>query len=123
MRGTARFREPARAAVTKPVEEPSAPSQDLGLQGAAIKEEKQPAAPDSRRPLRGPQQIVDVREELRQAMRMDTQAPLTGIEDRLLKPLSALGFTGEMRELAAVISRDILARDPNVRYEKTLCNV
>ncbi|KAK2818955.1 hypothetical protein Q5P01_024516 [Channa striata] len=38
--------------------------------------------------------------------------------ERLLKPLSGLsGMTGEMRELAAIISRDIYLHSPNVRWE------
>ncbi|XP_028318937.1 katanin p60 ATPase-containing subunit A-like 2 isoform X1 [Gouania willdenowi] len=38
--------------------------------------------------------------------------------ERLLKPLSGLsGMSGEMRELAAIISRDIYLHSPNVRWE------
>ncbi|XP_029300894.1 katanin p60 ATPase-containing subunit A-like 2 [Cottoperca gobio] len=38
--------------------------------------------------------------------------------ERLLKPLSGLsGLSGEMRELAAIISRDIYLHSPNVRWE------
>nr|XP_046231182.1 katanin p60 ATPase-containing subunit A-like 2 [Scatophagus argus] len=38
--------------------------------------------------------------------------------ERLLKPLSGFsGMTGEMRELAAIISRDIYLHSPNVRWE------
>ncbi|XP_044029016.1 katanin p60 ATPase-containing subunit A-like 2 isoform X3 [Siniperca chuatsi] len=39
-------------------------------------------------------------------------------KERLLKPLSGFsGMSGEMRELAAVISRDIYLHSPNVRWE------
>ncbi|XP_059214142.1 katanin p60 ATPase-containing subunit A-like 2 [Centropristis striata] len=38
--------------------------------------------------------------------------------ERLLKPLSGFsGMSGEMRELAAIISRDIYLHSPNVRWE------
>ncbi|NXI40937.1 KATL2 protein, partial [Galbula dea] len=37
--------------------------------------------------------------------------------ERLLKPLSAFGLTGEMRELAMVISRDIYLHNPNVKWD------
>ncbi|XP_067339326.1 katanin p60 ATPase-containing subunit A-like 2 isoform X2 [Channa argus] len=38
--------------------------------------------------------------------------------ERLLKPLSGFsGMTGEMRELATIISRDIYLHSPNVRWE------
>ncbi|KAK7896429.1 hypothetical protein WMY93_021754 [Mugilogobius chulae] len=38
--------------------------------------------------------------------------------ERLLKPLSGFsGITGEMRELASIISRDIYLHSPNVRWE------
>ncbi|TKS84277.1 Katanin p60 ATPase-containing subunit A-like 2 [Collichthys lucidus] len=39
-------------------------------------------------------------------------------KERLLKPLSGFsGMSGEMRELAAIISRDIYLHSPNVRWE------
>ncbi|XP_049908415.1 katanin p60 ATPase-containing subunit A-like 2 isoform X2 [Epinephelus moara] len=39
-------------------------------------------------------------------------------KERLLKPLSGFsGMSGEMKELAAVISRDIYLQSPNVRWE------
>ncbi|XP_063065927.1 katanin p60 ATPase-containing subunit A-like 2 isoform X2 [Engraulis encrasicolus] len=37
--------------------------------------------------------------------------------ERLLKPLGQSGMDGEMRELAAVISRDIYLHNPNVRWD------
>ena len=66
---------------------------------------------------RAPPQIIDLRDEIRQATKLDTGAnQFAAMEDRLLKPLGGLvGWTADMRELAAVISRDILTHDPNVR--------
>ncbi|XP_051794303.1 katanin p60 ATPase-containing subunit A-like 2 isoform X4 [Acanthochromis polyacanthus] len=41
-----------------------------------------------------------------------------GVNERLLKPLSGFsGVNGEMRDLAAIISRDIYLHSPNVRWE------
>ncbi|XP_077593955.1 katanin p60 ATPase-containing subunit A-like 2 isoform X1 [Stigmatopora nigra] len=41
-----------------------------------------------------------------------------GEEERLLKPLSGFsGMSGEMKELAAVINKDIYLHNPNVRWE------
>ncbi|XP_031433290.1 katanin p60 ATPase-containing subunit A-like 2 isoform X2 [Clupea harengus] len=37
--------------------------------------------------------------------------------ERLLKPIGLSGMNGEMRELAAVISRDIYLHNPNVRWD------
>uniref|UniRef100_A0A3Q3G8H0 Katanin p60 ATPase-containing subunit A-like 2 n=1 Tax=Kryptolebias marmoratus TaxID=37003 RepID=A0A3Q3G8H0_KRYMA len=40
------------------------------------------------------------------------------LQERLLKPLSGFsGMSGEMKELAAIISRDIYLHSPNVRWE------
>ena len=39
-------------------------------------------------------------------------------DDRLMKPVGGLsGYSSEMRELAAVISRDIYLHNPDVRWE------
>ncbi|KAM8743481.1 katanin p60 ATPase-containing subunit A-like 2 isoform 1-T1 [Acanthopagrus schlegelii] len=47
-----------------------------------------------------------------------TPVPLSNEEERLLKPLSGFsGMSGEMRDLAAIISRDIYLHSPNVRWE------
>uniref|UniRef100_A0A3Q4GVC3 Katanin p60 subunit A-like 2 n=1 Tax=Neolamprologus brichardi TaxID=32507 RepID=A0A3Q4GVC3_NEOBR len=43
---------------------------------------------------------------------------LRKFDERLLKPLSGFsGMSGEMRELATIISRDIYLHSPNVRWE------
>eukprot|EP00048_Salpingoeca_helianthica_P008587 m.124273 g.124273 ORF g.124273 m.124273 type:complete len:590 (+) comp14646_c0_seq4:136-1905(+) len=91
---------------------------DMGLSGTAITAAGSGAAAAvaARQAGRGPPQIVDVKDELRNVLRNATQEAMTGVEDRLLKPVSGLGWSGELRELANVISRDILTRDPNVRW-------
>ncbi|XP_043106055.1 katanin p60 ATPase-containing subunit A-like 2 isoform X2 [Puntigrus tetrazona] len=44
--------------------------------------------------------------------------PCTDFSERLLKPISAfIGMNSDMRELAAVISRDIYLHNPNVRWD------
>lgn len=41
--------------------------------------------------------------------------------ERLLKPLGAfIGMTGEMRELASVVSRDIYLQNPNVKWDNII---
>uniref|UniRef100_A0A672MBL3 Katanin p60 ATPase-containing subunit A-like 2 n=1 Tax=Sinocyclocheilus grahami TaxID=75366 RepID=A0A672MBL3_SINGR len=48
----------------------------------------------------------------------DSVLPCTDFSERLLKPVSAfIGMNSEMRELAAVISRDIYLHNPNVRWD------
>ena len=88
---------------------------ELLLQATGIERAGGNVAHDGRKTAKGPAQIIDIREELKAATRLDGDQ-FNGIEDRLLKPLSGLGWSAEMRDLAAVISRDILTRDPNVRW-------
>uniref|UniRef100_A0A673M7Z8 Katanin p60 ATPase-containing subunit A-like 2 n=1 Tax=Sinocyclocheilus rhinocerous TaxID=307959 RepID=A0A673M7Z8_9TELE len=48
----------------------------------------------------------------------DSVLPCTDFSERLLKPVSAfIGMNSDMRELAAVISRDIYLHNPNVRWD------
>uniref|UniRef100_A0A8C1H104 Katanin p60 ATPase-containing subunit A-like 2 n=1 Tax=Cyprinus carpio TaxID=7962 RepID=A0A8C1H104_CYPCA len=48
----------------------------------------------------------------------DSVLPCTDFSERLLKPISAFtGMNSDMRELAAVISRDIYLHNPNVRWD------
>uniref|UniRef100_A0A8C1VGS1 Katanin p60 ATPase-containing subunit A-like 2 n=1 Tax=Cyprinus carpio TaxID=7962 RepID=A0A8C1VGS1_CYPCA len=48
----------------------------------------------------------------------DSVLPCTDLSERLLKPISAFtGMNSDMRELAAVISRDIYLHNPNVRWD------
>ena len=65
--------------------------------------------------MRGPAGVINMRDEINKAVRMDSDAAdFHG--DRLMKPLSTFGFDGEMRELAAVVSRDIFSSNPGVRW-------
>lgn len=69
-------------------------------------------------------QIIDFRGMIQDAIKgasneiaMNTLNYNPDPSERLLKPVSAfLGANGEMRELAAVISRDIYLQNPNVRW-------
>ncbi|NXH03308.1 KATL2 protein, partial [Loxia leucoptera] len=78
---------------------------------------------DSSRPRKG--QIIDFRKMIRDAVRVPPDGiPLNSLNcdpdpsERLLKPLSALtGMTGEMRELAVVVSKDIYLHKPNVKWD------
>ncbi|CAO2594477.1 Katanin p60 ATPase-containing subunit A-like 2 [Lemmus lemmus] len=73
-------------------------------------------------PRRG--QIIDFRELLTDAIKGATnELALNTFEcnpdpsERLLKPLSAfIGMNSEMRELAAVVSRDIYLHNPNIKW-------
>ncbi|XP_050842682.1 katanin p60 ATPase-containing subunit A-like 2 isoform X4 [Serinus canaria] len=78
---------------------------------------------DSSRPRKG--QIIDFRKMIRDAVRVPPDGiPLNSLNcdpdpsERLLKPLSAFtGMTGEMRELAVVVSKDIYLHKPNVKWD------
>ncbi|KAL2099910.1 hypothetical protein ACEWY4_004304 [Coilia grayii] len=69
-------------------------------------------------------QVLDYRQLIQDAIKGASNAiPSTGAcycpdpSERLLKPLGLSGMNGEMRELAAVISRDIYLHNPNVRWD------
>ncbi|KAI1240270.1 hypothetical protein IHE44_0011729 [Lamprotornis superbus] len=70
-------------------------------------------------------QIIDFRKMIQDAVRVSPGGiPLNSLNcdpdpsERLLKPLSAfIGMTGEMRELAMVVSKDIYLHNPNVKWE------
>ncbi|NXT60968.1 KATL2 protein, partial [Chaetops frenatus] len=70
-------------------------------------------------------QIIDFHKIIQDAVRMSPDGiPLNSLNcdpdpsERLLKPLSAfIGMTGEMRELATVVSRDIYLHKPNVKWD------
>ncbi|NXH65500.1 KATL2 protein, partial [Rhabdornis inornatus] len=78
---------------------------------------------DSSHPRKG--QIIDFRKMIQGAVRVSPDGiPLNSLNcdpdpsERLLKPLSAFtGMTGEMRELAMVVSKDIYLHNPNVKWE------
>ncbi|OWK53930.1 Katanin p60 ATPase-containing subunit A-like 2 [Lonchura striata] len=70
-------------------------------------------------------QIIDFRKMIQDAVRVSPDGiPLNSLNcdpdpsERLLKPLSAFtGMTGEMRELAVVVSKDIYLHKPNVKWD------
>ncbi|KAL2296412.1 hypothetical protein Nmel_015728 [Mimus melanotis] len=70
-------------------------------------------------------QIIDFRKMIQDAVRVSPDGiPLNSLNcdpdpsERLLKPLSAfIGMTGEMRELAMVVSKDIYLHKPNVKWD------
>ncbi|NXB69840.1 KATL2 protein, partial [Donacobius atricapilla] len=70
-------------------------------------------------------QIIDFRKMIQDAVRVSPDGiPMNSLNcdpdpsERLLKPLSAfIGMTGEMRELAMIISKDIYLHKPNVKWD------
>ncbi|NXR24143.1 KATL2 protein, partial [Cinclus mexicanus] len=70
-------------------------------------------------------QIIDFHKMIQDAVRVSPgRIPLNSLNydpdpsERLLKPLSAcIGMTGEMRELAMVVSKDIYLHKPNVKWD------
>ncbi|NXK40328.1 KATL2 protein, partial [Piprites chloris] len=92
---------------------------DFGLSISAI---SKPGG-DSPHPRKG--QEIDFHGMIQDAVRMSpNEIALNSLNcdpdpsERLLKPLSAfIGMTGEMRELAMVISRDIYLHKPNVKWD------
>ncbi|NWT77581.1 KATL2 protein, partial [Lanius ludovicianus] len=78
---------------------------------------------DSSHPRKG--QIIDFHKVIQEAVRVSPDGiPLNSLNydpdpsERLLKPLSAfIGMTGEMRELAMVVSKDIYLHKPNVKWD------
>eukprot|EP00730_Choanoeca_flexa_P004141 TRINITY_DN11610_c0_g1_i5.p1 TRINITY_DN11610_c0_g1~~TRINITY_DN11610_c0_g1_i5.p1 ORF type:complete len:546 (+),score=121.62 TRINITY_DN11610_c0_g1_i5:112-1749(+) len=65
-------------------------------------------------------QVIDVKSELASVIQQATDEAINGYnhhDDKLLKPVASFGYTGQMRDLAAVISRDIYSKNPNVRWK------
>ncbi|NWR78242.1 KATL2 protein, partial [Centropus unirufus] len=91
---------------------------DLGLSISAINR-----TGDSGHPRRG--QVVDFHGTIQDAVKLSSNGiALNSLNydpdpsERLLKPLGAfIGMTGEMRELATVVSNDIYLRNPNVKWD------
>ncbi|NXP61516.1 KATL2 protein, partial [Chloropsis cyanopogon] len=91
---------------------------DFGLSISGIK-----TGGDSSHPRKG--QIIDFRKMIQDAVKVSPDGiPLNSLNcdpdpsERLLKPLSAfIGMTGEMRELAMVVSKDIYLHKPNVKWD------
>ncbi|NXU08229.1 KATL2 protein, partial [Pardalotus punctatus] len=81
---------------------------------------------DSTHPRKG--QIIDFHKMIQDAIRASPDGiPLNSLNcdpdpsERLLKPLSAFtGMTGEMRELAMVVSKDIYLHKPNVKWDDVI---
>ncbi|KAM6036665.1 katanin p60 ATPase-containing subunit A-like 2 isoform 5-T6 [Theristicus caerulescens] len=92
---------------------------DFGLSISAINK----TGGDSTHPRRG--QVIDFHGAIQDAVKVSSNGiALNSLNcdpdpsERLLKPLSAfIGMTGEMRELATVISKDIYLHNPNVKWD------
>lgn len=91
-----------------------ATSSELNLAGTSI---TSTTRNPSNQNTHGKNVIIDMRAMLNNAVKGEYMA-VTDPSDRLLKPLGGFsGFTGEWRDLAAVISRDIYLHDPDVRWD------
>ncbi|CAL8068301.1 unnamed protein product [Calicophoron daubneyi] len=67
-----------------------------------------------------PRQIIDCRSMINQETRLSSEDNriLNEHQERLLKPLGGYaGYTGEWRDLAMTISREIFLQNPNVRWD------
>ncbi|KAM6302711.1 katanin p60 ATPase-containing subunit A-like 2 [Podargus strigoides] len=70
-------------------------------------------------------QVIDFHGMIQDAVKVSSNGiPLNSLNcdpdpsERLLKPISAfIGMTGEMRELATVVSKDIYLHNPNVKWD------
>jgi len=94
---------------------PTVVSSDLNLAGTSITNTV-PKNPSNQAP-HGKNVIIDMRAMLNNAIKGDYNAE-TDPSDRLLKPLGGFaGLTGEWRDLASVISRDIYLHNPDVRWD------
>ncbi|KAM6109210.1 katanin p60 ATPase-containing subunit A-like 2 [Phoenicopterus ruber ruber] len=92
---------------------------DFGLSISAINK----SGGDSTHPRRS--QVIDFHGMIQDAVKVSSNGiALNSLNcdpdpsERLLKPLSAfIGMTGEMRELATVVSKDIYLHNPNVKWD------
>ncbi|THD21752.1 Katanin p60 ATPase-containing subunit A 2 [Fasciola hepatica] len=67
-----------------------------------------------------PQQIIDFRSLINHETRLgaEEQRGLTENQERILKPIGGYaGYTGEWRDLALTISREIFLQNPDVRWD------
>ncbi|XP_038259753.1 katanin p60 ATPase-containing subunit A-like 2 isoform X1 [Dermochelys coriacea] len=93
---------------------------DFGLNVSAI---NRVGGGESTHPRRG--QIIDFRGMIQDAIKGASNEIVSNSlncdpdpSERLLKPLSAfIGMSGEMRELATVVSRDIYLHNPNIKWD------
>ncbi|XP_065519436.1 katanin p60 ATPase-containing subunit A-like 2 isoform X7 [Lathamus discolor] len=92
---------------------------DFGLNVSAISK----SGGDGTHTRRG--QVIDFRGMIQDAVKVSSNGIVLNSlncdldpSERLLKPLSAfIGMTGEMRELATVVSKDIYLHNPNVKWD------
>ncbi|RMX58208.1 hypothetical protein pdam_00000022 [Pocillopora damicornis] len=92
----------------------SATNSELNLAGTSI---TNTSRNPSNQNTHGKNVIIDMRAMLNNAVKGEYMA-VTDPSERLLKPLGGFaGLTGEWRDLAAVISRDIYLHDPDVRWD------
>ncbi|XP_035758959.1 katanin p60 ATPase-containing subunit A-like 2 isoform X4 [Egretta garzetta] len=92
---------------------------DFGLNISAINK----SGGDSTQPRKG--QVIDFHGTIQDAVKVSSNGIAWNSlncdpdpSERLLKPLSAfIGMTGELRELAAVVSKDIYLHNPNVKWD------
>ncbi|NWU90430.1 KATL2 protein, partial [Upupa epops] len=92
---------------------------DFGLNISAVNR----SGGESTHPRRG--QVIDFDGMIQDAVKVSSNGIALNSFDcdpdpseRLLKPLSAfIGMTGEMRELAMVVSKDIYLHNPNVKWD------
>lgn len=97
------------------VNSPTAVSSDLNLAGTSITNTV--SRNPSNQVAHGKSVIIDMRAMLNNAIKGDYNAE-NDPSDKLLKPLGGFaGLTGEWRDLAAVISRDIYLHNPDVRWD------
>lgn len=94
---------------------PTVTSSELNLAGTSITNTTRNPANQT---THGKSVIIDMKAMLNNAIKGDYIAAETDPSDRLLKPLGGFaGLTGEWRDLAAVISRDIYLHNPDVRWD------
>ncbi|KAL9986656.1 hypothetical protein ACROYT_G000828 [Oculina patagonica] len=98
---------------------PTVTSSELNLAGTSITNiTKNPTSQIQSN--HGKSVIIDMKAMLNNAIKGDYMAD-TDPSDRLLKPLGGFaGLTGEWRDLAAVISRDIYLHNPDVRWDEII---
>jgi len=94
---------------------PTVTSSELNLAGTSITNTTRNPTNQN---THGKSVIIDMKAMLNNAIKGDYIAAETDSSDRLLKPLGGFaGLTGEWRDLAAVISRDIYLHNPDVRWD------
>ncbi|XP_031564557.1 katanin p60 ATPase-containing subunit A-like 2 isoform X2 [Actinia tenebrosa] len=113
------IKQNSSSAVNSPPEvTPQSSSTSLNLSGTSITTQGKNALPSNQGNQHGKQVIVDMRAMLNNAIKGDYMTADNDPSNRLLKPVGGFaGLTGEWRDLASVISRDIYLHDPDVRWD------